>query len=318
MDAETEQQRRAESLPKVQKPLLEQTEEKEMKVEKIYSGKKVELYYGDVFDVLDVLPTNQIQSVVTSPTYWGKRQFTNDKNEFGSEKLEDYIERNVKLFSKLLNIMKPGGSLFIVIQDSYMGSGISRAHHNHWENNKDKSYKRVGLDSEKQGNTSSVTARHDTIKNKSLCGIPYRIALRLVDMGFLWRQQIIWEKPNPMPENITDRVRQSSEYILHFTNQGKYKFNGDAIMVESKSGTMRMPNQVWVASPEPKENHTATFPTKIVEKLLLVSTDKNDVVFEPFLGSGTMMDLCLKNNRKFIGCDICKRFVVEASQRLKD
>ena len=170
MDAETEQQRRAESLPKVQKPLLEQTEEKEMKVEKIYSGKKVELYYGDVFDVLDVLPTNQIQSVVTSPTYWGKRQFTNDKNEFGSEKLEDYIERNVKLFSKLLNIMKPGGSLFIVIQDSYMGSGISRAHHNHWENNKDRAKKIDDrYNSSEKGkitNTTKAANRRARVKNQ--------------------------------------------------------------------------------------------------------------------------------------------------------
>src|SRR3989344_4864846 len=286
-------------------------------MKEMYSNDKIKLYWGNVFECLDKLPKKKIQAVITSPTYWGKRQFTNDKNEFGSEKLEEYIDRNVRLFSGLLTLMQDGGSIFIVIQDTYMGSGGSRSHHNHWENNKDPSYRRAGLDSERQGNKSAVTAHHPTIKNKSLCGIPYRIALKLVDMGFIWRQHIICEKPNPMPENIQDRARQSAEYILHFTNKGKYKFNPEAIMTNGQSGKPRLPNQVWIASTEPKKNHTATFPSKIVEKLLLSVTDKNDVVFEPFLGSGTMMDLCIKNNRKFIGCDINKTFVLEATKRVK-
>lgn len=284
---------------------------------RVFFNDRIELYCGDVFDCLDYLPKNTIQAVITSPTYWGKRQFTEDEREFGCEKLEDYINKNVRLLSSLLKIMKPGGSIFIVIQDTYMGSGVSRSHHNHWENNKDQSYRRAGIDSQKQGNTSCVTARHNIIRNKSLCGIPYRIALKLVDMGFIWRQQIIWEKPNPMPENVADRVWQSSEYILHFTNNGKYKFNPDAITINGKSGRERLPNQVWIASPEPKENHTATFPSKIVEKLLLAVSDEGDTVFEPFLGSGTMLDLCIKHNRKFIGCDILKDFVIEARKRIE-
>ena len=118
----------------------------------------------------------------------------NDQNEFGSEPLENYVERNVLLYSTLLSKMKQGESIFIVIQDIYMGSGVSRSHHNHWINGDD--YKRNRIDASRQGNTSSVTAKHKKIKNKSLCGVPYRIALKLVDMGFLWRQQIIWQKPN--------------------------------------------------------------------------------------------------------------------------
>lgn len=286
-------------------------------MKEIFLSDSIKLYHEDVFECVKHIPEGTIQTVITSPTYWGKRQFTKDKREFGSEKLEEYIDKNVRLFSTILNLMKKEGSLFIVIQDSYMGSGISRSHHNHWENNKDPSYKRLGIDSMGQGNTSSVTAKHDIIKNKSLCGIPYRIAIKLVDMGFIWRQQIIWEKPNPMPENIIDRTRQSAEYILHFTKSGKYKFNPKAIMINGISGKPRLPNQTWIASTEPKEGHTATFPSKVVEKLLLATTDKNDVVFEPFLGSGTMMDLCIKHNRRFIGCDIAKDFVVEAKKRIE-
>ena len=272
-----------------------------------YSDGRITLFHSDVIEILEQLPDDKIQAVVTSPTYWGKRQFTEDVNEFGREPLEEYVERNVILYSSLLNKMKQGGSIFVVIQDSYMGSGVSRSHHNHWVSGTD--YKRSGIDSNKQGNTSSVTAGHKTIRNKSLCGIPYRIALALVDMGYIWRQQIIWEKPNPMPENVQDRAWQSCEYILHFTNHGKYKFNKDQFLVNGVNGNPRLPSQVVVASTEPKTGHSATFPKKVVEKLLLSVTDKDDLVFEPFLGSGTILELCIKHHRKFIGCDISKEFI---------
>lgn len=268
------------------------------------------LYHGDALKCIDTIEDDKIQCCVTSPTYWGKRQFTNNKNEFGIESLENYVKRNIELYSKILNKMKSGGSLFVVMQDSFMGSGISRSHHNHWKNNKDPSWQRDGLHAEKQGNTSSVTARHKTIKNKSLCGIPFRIAIGLVDMGYTWREQIIWEKPNPMPDNSQDRVRQSSEYVLHFTKNGNYKFNKKPFMVKGKNGKDRLANQVWNLPTEPKKNHTATFPSKLVEKLMLATTDKNDVVFEPFLGSSTMLELSHKNSRQFIGCDINEDFVI--------
>lgn len=283
----------------------------------MYEDDAVKLYHGDALEVIDSIPEYMIQSVVTSPTYWGKRSFTNDDREFGGESLEEYVDRNVLLYSKILDKMKDDGSIFIIIQDSYMGSGISRAHHTHVDNLKRPEFLRDGIDPRKQGNTSGVTARHDVIKNKSLCGTPWRIAIRLVDMGYIWRENIIWEKPNPQPSNVNDRVRQSSEYILHFTKQGQYKFNKKHFEVMGTTGRPRMDNQVWIASPEPKEGHTATFPKKIVERLLLATTDKGDVVFEPFLGSATMWDLAMIHGRKFIGCDINNIFVKKAIQSIK-
>lgn len=282
-----------------------------------YENENIKLFSGDVFDCLKNIESDTIQSTITSPTYWGKRSFTNSPKEFGKETLEEFVDKNVKLYAEILNKMKETGSLFIIIQDSYMGSGISRTHHNHWETNMDPSFKRDGLDCKKQGNTSCVTAHHKIIKNKSLCGIPYRIALRLVDMGYIWREQIIWEKPNVMPENVKDRAWQSSEYVLHFTKNRIYTFNKDAIMIKGKSGKQRLPNQVWVIPTEPKRGHTATFSTKLVEKLLLATTDEGDTVFEPFLGSGTMMDLSIKHNRKFIGADINKTFIDMAIKRIR-
>ena len=272
----------------------------------------ISLIYGNALDVINDISSDLIQCCITSPTYWGKRQFTNLDVEFGKESLEEYVEKNIILYSRILEKMKDNGSLFIIIQDSYMGSGVSRTHHNHWKTNKDPSWIRKGLDSEVQGNRSSVTAHHPIIKNKSLSGIPYRIALALVDLGFIWREQIIWEKPNPMPDNSKDRTRQSCEYVLHFTKSGSYKFNNESFQVTGNNGKKRLSNQVWVIPTAPKKNHTATFPTKLVEKLLLAVSDPLDVVFEPFLGSGTMLEISLKHNRKFIGCDINNDFILNA------
>ena len=292
----------------------------------ILDQKTSSVFHADALDLIEYLPDNSIQTVITSPTYWGKRKFSDDKREFGSESLKEYIEKNVNLYSKILKKLKDTGSLFIVIQDSYMGSGISRSHHNHWEKNKNPEYIRDGLSSQVQGNISSVTAKHSVIANKSLCAIPYRIAIKLVDQGYIWRQQIIWEKPNPMPENVKDRLRQSSEYILHFVKSRIYKFNSSYLQIKGKNGKLRMMNQVWIATPEPKKGHTATFPTKIVEKLLLATSDEGDLVFEPFLGSGTMYDLSMKHKRCFIGADISltllllflKRAPPSGIQKLRD
>jgi len=270
----------------------------------ILDHKSSSIFHADALDLIDHLPDNSIQTVITSPTYWGKRRFSDDKREFGSEPFSEYIEKNVTLYSKILKKLTDAGSLFIIIQDSYMGSGISRSHHNHWEKNKNPEYIRDGLSAQVQGNRSSVTAKHSVISNKSLCAIPYRIAIKLVDQGYIWRQQIIWEKPNPMPENVKDRLRQSCEYILHFVKSRVYKFHPSYLQIQGQTGKLRMMNQVWIATPEPKKGHTATFPTKIVEKLLLATSDVGDLVFEPFLGSGTMYDLALKHNRRFIGADI--------------
>lgn len=282
----------------------------QLKAKIVYVDSDVKLFLGDIFECLEHLPKNIIQTVITSPTYWGKRQFTDDEREFGKEPLEQYIDKCIKLFSELLDIIKEDGSLFFIMQDSRMGSGISRTQHFsdkfYYDNPK---AKRKGNYSEAHGNTSKVTAHHNIIRNTSWCGIPFRIANELVDKGYIWRDYIIWEKPNPMPDKIVNRVRQSSEYIFHFVKNKSYKYHPEAISIRGKSGRLRPMNQVWMESPNAKAVHSATFPPTIVERLLKATTDVGDWVLDPFMGSGTLLDICLKNERRFIGCDINPEFV---------
>ena len=146
-------------------------------MKKILNCKKCMLYHADAFECIKSIEDDVIQCCITSPTYWGKRQFTDDGREFGIETLEEYVQKNTQLYSAILDRMKSGGSLFVIMQDSFMGSGISRSHHNHCKTNQDPSWVRNGLDAKKQGNTSCVTAHHSVIKNKSLCGIPFRLSL---------------------------------------------------------------------------------------------------------------------------------------------
>lgn len=280
-------------------------------IEETHHDDRVRLFSGDALDLLSVreqLPA--IQSVITSPTYWGKRQFTTDQREFGREPLEQYLDKCVKLFGGLLDIVADTGSLFFVMQDSRMGSGISRSQHFSDEFFKaNPGWKRNGNSKEVHGNTSKVTARHDVIENTSWCGIPFRIANRLVDAGYIWRDYIIWDKPNPMPDKIVNRTRQSAEYIFHFVKSRTYLFHPEAISVPGKSGRLRPMNQVWTDVPHAEKIHSATFPPSLVERLMNATTNPGDWVMDPFLGSGTTLKVALKNGRRVVGCDLNPEFV---------
>ncbi len=276
-----------------------------------WRSKDAILLLGDAMDLLskDVkLPP--LQTVITSPTYWGKRQFTEDQREFGRESLEDYLKRCIRLFSGLLDLIQEDGSLFFIMQDSRMGSGISRTQHfsdKFFQENP--GWKRSGNSKETHGNMSKVTAHHDVIKNTSWCGLPFRIANELVDKGYIWRDYIIWEKPNPFPDKIVNRTRQSAEYIFHFVKNKSYKYHPEAISVPGKSGRPRPMNQVWMEPPHAKDEHSATFPPAIVERLMKATSDEGDWVLDPFMGSGTLLKVCLNNGRNFVGCDLNPEFV---------
>ncbi len=276
-----------------------------------WRDKNAILLLGDALDLLsNTVDLPPIQAVITSPTYWGKRQFTDDNREFGGESLEDYLKKCVRLFAGLLDVITDDGSLFFVMQDSRMGSGISRTQHFSDEFfQENPGWKRSGNSKDSHGNMSKVTARHDVIKNTSWCGLPFRIANELVDKGYIWRDYIIWEKPNPFPDKIVNRTRQSAEYIFHFVRNKSYKYHPEAISVPGKSGRPRPMNQVWVETPRARDEHSATFPPAVVERLVKATTDPGDWVMDPFMGSGTLLKVCLHDKRNFVGCDLNPEFV---------
>lgn len=197
----------------------------------LYNHDGIQLFHGDANDFIAALPDNMVQLVITSPTYWGKRGFTDDAREFGGESLEQYIDRNVTLYDAILQKLQATGSLFIIIQDSYMGSGISRSQDTHWDHIKSDRYMREGLVAEKQGNTSRVTVHHDVIPNQSLCGTPWEIALRLLKLkkGYIWRQIFFWSKC--LAKDTLMFVKQNETYRLMTVEEIYQNFDGNMYKV---------------------------------------------------------------------------------------
>jgi DNA modification methylase len=180
---------------------------------------------GDVIERLQDIEDNTIQCVVTSPPYWGLRDYGEDDQLGLEETPEEYVDNMVKVFREVRRTLKDDGTLWLNLGDTYVANkGNSKAGFN--ERYFGKKFK-----TDKQSDTYKNT--NITIKNpnapKNLVGIPWRVAFALQQDGWYLRQDIIWHKPNPMPESVTDRCTKSHEYIFLLTKSANYYYDADAI-----------------------------------------------------------------------------------------
>lgn len=298
---------------------------------------------GNSLEQLKQIPNESIDCCITSPPYWHLRDY-NIQGQFGLEDyISDYIQNMTNVFSEVYRVLKKEGTLWLNIGDTYFGGG----------NNKGNTQPL----SKKQGTNKGATgqlAKKDwvtqlNLKNKDLCGIPWRLAFSLQKEGWYLRQDIIWEKPNVMPESVVDRCVKSHEYVFLLSKSKKYYFNHEIIKEdtthahESKwdnhlnglhSGeshlgqgsstrkfgsnpTKRNKRSVWSIHTQPlKEAHFATFPEKLIQPMVLAGCPENGVVLDPFLGSGTTIVTCLKNNRSSIGIELNPEYIKIAENRI--
>lgn len=189
---------------------------------------------GDCLEVLPSIPTGSVHCVVTSPPYWGLRDYGVD-GQLGMEKTpEDYIAKMVQVFREVWRVLRDDGTLWLNMGDSYVGSGkggggcFEKLH-------------------ESRRRDTAIMPRQNKgvpgLKPKDLCGIPWRVALALQADGWYLRQDIIWSKPNPMPESVTDRCTKAHEYIFLLTKKPRYYYDAEAIKeeaVESNASRPRM------------------------------------------------------------------------------
>ena len=251
---------------------------------------------GDVRDKLAELPEKSVQCVVTSPPYWGLRDYGVD-GQLGLEKTpEEYVSKMVEVFREVKRVLRDDGTLWLNLGDSYSGN-CSRT-----------STGRAGLGNPREG---VFTKKGKGIKPKDLVGIPWMVAFALRDDGWYLRSDIIWAKPNSMPESVTDRPTKSHEYIFLLTKKQKYFYDAEAVKepkAESsierynhprfgsnnkaknrkdspyavaggdyseneKRETGRNKRTVWTVSTQPyPEAHFATFPPKLIEPCILAGT----------------------------------------------
>lgn len=269
----------------------------------------------------------KVQCCVTSPPYYGLRSYldseSNDKHlEIGLEQTpEEYIERMVEVFRGVKNILADDGVLWVNIGDSYSG-----------------------------GKGNNICGE---IKSKDLIGIPWMLAFALRKDGWYLRQDIIWHKPNPMPESVRDRCTKAHEYVFLLSKSDRYFFDskamkepatnaGKRVTLGEKSFSKGQANgagvassgngladfydvpatrnrrSVWTVTTKPyKGAHFATFPPDLIEPCILAGSKEGDIIFDPFMGSGTTAGVALAHNRQYLGCDLNPEYQHLHSDRIK-
>lgn len=258
---------------------------------------------GDSLSILKNLEAERFQAVVTSPPYWGLRDY-GIPGQIGAEtKVSDYINHLVLVFREVRRCLKDDGTLWLNIGDSYTSGGRT------WRQ-VDKKLAARGMDYR--------APTPEGLKPKDLIGVPWRLAFALQADGWFLREDIIWNKPNGHPESVKDRPSRMHEYVFLLTKNEQYYYDYESVKEPAVNGSTKGLRSVWNINTEPlKEAHFAAFPTKLVERCILAGSKENDDVLDPFFGSGTVGVVCQNMNRKFLGIEIKDEYADIASKRLK-
>ena len=252
---------------------------------------------GDAILALQKLPTESAQCIVTSPPYWGLRDYGIEGQIGLEESLQQYINKLIAVFSEAKRVLKSDGVLWINIGDGYTSGN--------------RGYRAP----DRKNPARAMNVRPDTpegLKAKDLLGIPWRLALALQADGWYLRDDIIWNKPNAMPESVKDRPARSHEYIFMLTKKERYYYDSEAV---KENGRNR--RTVWNVNTAPfPEAHFATFPPALIMPCILSASRPNDFVLDPFFGSGTVGIVCQELNRQFIGIELNKEYIRIARNRL--
>ncbi|NOZ48491.1 MAG: site-specific DNA-methyltransferase [Chloroflexi bacterium] len=268
----------------------------------VKASKESVVYGGDAYDVLKQLPSEFFQTAVTSPPYWGLRDY-GVEGQIGSEAhLEDYIAHLVRVFSELRRVLKSDGTLWLNLGDSYTSGGR----------------KRRAPDKKNPARAMSYRApTPEGLKPKDLIGVPWRMTFALQEAGWYLRSEIIWHKPNPHPESVKDRPTRAHETIFLLTKSEKYYYDSDAIMESTQKGDHRNKRSVWTVPTQPlKEAHFATFPPKLIEPCIMAGSAPGDFVLDPFFGAGTTGLVAALRDRNFVGIELQAAYIEIARKRL--
>jgi len=299
----------------------------------------IKILNGDCRDVLKTLPDQSVHTCVTSPPYFGLRDYGH-AGQMGLEPTPDeFVSELVNVFREVRRVLRDDGTLWLNLGDSYAGSGKGR--------NGDGS---PNVDLQSKQATSAGTIIGNLIKSKTpdckpkdLIGIPWRVAFALQADGWYLRQDIIWHKPNPMPESVTDRCTKAHEYIFLLSKSPKYYFDHEAIKepvaassiirltqpnISAQVGSNRVPfktngtmkavgntemrnkRSVWTVTTKPfKGAHFATFPQDLIEPCILAGCPEGGTVLDPFGGAGTTGLVAKRNNRNAILIELNSEYV---------
>ena len=256
------------------------------------------IFEGDALAVLEQLPSESVQCIVTSPPYWGLRDYDTEEQVGLEPTLPQFINTLCSIFREARRVLRQDGILWLNIGDGYT-SGNRR-----WRA------------PDKKNHARAMDVRPDTpegLKPKDLMGIPWHLALALQNDGWYLRADIIWNKPNAMPESVKDRPTRAHEYLFMLTKSERYYYDREAV-IEPNGRNLR---SVWNLHTKGFPGaHFATFPPKLVEPCIQASTRPGDFVLDPFFGSGTVGLVAQELNRQFVGIELNPAYVTMAADRL--
>ena len=313
------------------------------------TAERCRIIQGDALTELKKLPDCSINCCVTSPPYYALRDY-GVEGQIGLVKTPElYIGRLLKVFGEVKRVLADDGTLWLNLGDSYNGSGKAQGQKPE-DRNCGKMRQERGYDVPEATNVAGL-------KSKNLIGVPWRMAFALQADGWYLRQDIIWHKPNPMPESITDRCTKSHEYIFLLSKSKNYYFDHEAIKepsVESecykglrkrytplmqmydprhqkfsvgengirnmsgKTYPMRNKRSVWIVTTKGyPEAHFATYPPDLIEPCILAGCPERGTVLDPFSGAGTTGWVALRNSRNYIGIELNPEYVKITRRRLR-
>ncbi len=293
-----------------------------------------DLIQGECRKVLQSMEAQSINTCVTSPPYYGLRDYGVD-GQIGLEQTPDeYVTAMVEVFREVHRVLRDDGTLWLNIGDSYYN----------YRPGKGQSMPKQSVSATKQDLPDSCPRRGNKlegIKEKDLIGIPWMLAFALRADGWHLRQDIIWHKPNPMPESVKDRCTKAHEYIFLLTKQPRYYFDADAIKepaiyagdnrgarkdsrrgtsmnsVSGVTGDFKNKRSVWSVTTKPYRGaHFATFPPDLIEPCVLAGSPVGGSVLDPFAGSGTTLAVAQQHGRKGVGIELNPEYVKLAFARL--
>ena len=297
------------------------------------------ILFGDCRETLKEFD-GKARMCVTSPPYYGLRDYGGEENQIGQEQTpEEFIDNLVKVFREVRNVLTDDGTLWVNIGDSYYNYRPGRGQ---------------GLVKQTVSNTKQdlpdVCPRRGNrlpgLKEKDLIGIPWMLAFALRADGWYLRQDIIWHKPNPMPESVRDRCTKSHEYIFLMSKSKKYFYDNEAIKEPAKdwgtrdrskgkyhnegtglqphsglekSYTTKNKRSVWSVTNKPyKGSHFAVFPPDLIEPCIKAGSEEGDIVLDPFMGSGTTAVVSKSLGRHYIGCELHEEYGKLIQKRLSE
>jgi DNA modification methylase len=304
------------------------------------------IIFGDCRDTMRKLAIDgvKVQMCVTSPPYYGLRDYGHEGQIGLEETPEQYIDAMVEVFRCVKDILADDGVLWLNIGDSYAGSGKGR--------NPDGTVHLSALLAKQGSNTGAIMGNvfsnkvPDGCKPKDLIGIPWMLAFALRSDGWYLRQDIIWHKPNPMPESVTDRCTKAHEYIFLLSKSQKYFYDNEAIkepahttdesnrdrdvsrlnntpgrtrMAGLKTNHYEMKNKrsVWTVNTKAYNGaHFAVFPEELIEPCIMAGSRVGDIVLDPFMGSGTTAQVAQQLGRKYLGCELNHDYKALQNQRV--